>query len=173
MKKFPFYLLVVVMLFTACNNTTNQKKQNMFTGAKGEVKLMTLDPGHFHAALVQKTMYDQIDPAVYVYAPEGGDLNGHLKLIKGYNNRAENPTSWVEKVYAGADYFEKMIAEKPGNVMVVAGNNAKKIEYIKGAIDAGINVFADKPMAINSKGFALLEEAFKTAGEKDFCYMIL
>ena len=25
-----------------------------FTGAPNEVKLMTLDPGHFHAALVQK-----------------------------------------------------------------------------------------------------------------------
>ena len=30
----------------------------MFTGAKGEVKLITLDPGHFHAALVQKKMYE-------------------------------------------------------------------------------------------------------------------
>ena len=46
-----------------------------FTGAKGEVKLMTLDPGHFHAALIQKTMYEQIDPTVYVYAPEGDDVD--------------------------------------------------------------------------------------------------
>ena len=33
---------------------TAVKNQNKFTGAKGEVRLMTLDPGHFHAALVQK-----------------------------------------------------------------------------------------------------------------------
>ena len=36
--------------------------------AQQNVKLITLDPGHFHAALVQKTMYPQVDPNVYVYA---------------------------------------------------------------------------------------------------------
>ncbi len=171
MKNTSIFLLALAVSLSACTGSQQsqqkKEKQNMFTGAKGEVKIMTLDPGHFHAALVQKSMYEQVDPTVYVYAPAGDDLNGHLKLIEGYNTRAENPTSWVEKVYTGADYFQKMLTEKPGNVMVVAGNNAKKIEYIKGAINSGINVFADKPMAINSEGFALLEEAFKTAGEKE------
>jgi predicted dehydrogenase len=51
--------------------------------------------------------------------------------------------------------------------MMVSGNNAKKIEYIKAAADAGINIFADKPMAIDTEGFALLEEAFKSAGAND------
>jgi hypothetical protein len=44
-------------------------KKNGFTGDKNEVKIITLDPGHFHAALVQKSMYSQIDSNVYVYAP--------------------------------------------------------------------------------------------------------
>ncbi|HBL78410.1 MAG: oxidoreductase [Bacteroidetes bacterium GWF2_42_66] len=172
------YLLALAVLLTACTGSQQSKqtseKQNMFSGAKGEVKIMTLDPGHFHAALVQKTMYGQVDSTVYVFAPEGDDLNGHMKLIEGYNNRPENPTAWVEKVYTGADFFEKMIADKPGNVMMVAGNNSKKTEYIKAAIEAGINVFADKPMAINSEDFILLEEAFKTAGEKGlFLYDIM
>jgi hypothetical protein len=29
--------------------------------AQQKVKLITLDPGHFHAALVQKSMYPQVD----------------------------------------------------------------------------------------------------------------
>jgi predicted dehydrogenase len=128
---------------------------------------MTLDPGHFHAALVQKTMYDQVDPIVHVYAPEGTDVQDHLSKIEAFNARAENPTNWDTKVYTGDDYLEKMISEKPGNVMMVSGNNAKKIEYIKAAADAGINIFADKPMAIDTEGFALLEEAFKSAGAND------
>jgi len=45
--------------------------KSAFTGAKGEVKLITLDPGHFHAALVQKNMYDQIRPEFYFYTPNG------------------------------------------------------------------------------------------------------
>ena len=43
-----------------------------------QVKLMTVDPGHFHAALVQKTMYPQVSPDVHVYAPEGPDVTQHL-----------------------------------------------------------------------------------------------
>ena len=40
----------------------------------GKVKLMVLNPGHYHAALVQKSMYDQIAPAAYVYAPVGPEV---------------------------------------------------------------------------------------------------
>ena len=38
------------------------------------VHLITLDPGHFHAALVQKSMYADVDSVVHVYAPGGNDL---------------------------------------------------------------------------------------------------
>ncbi|MBT3385457.1 MAG: Gfo/Idh/MocA family oxidoreductase [Prolixibacteraceae bacterium] len=138
----------------------------MFTGAKGEVKIMTLDPGHFHAALVQKSMYEQVDPVVYVFAPEGPDVEGHLNRINGFNTRAENPTSWDEKVFKGDDFFEKMLTEKPGNVMVVSGSNAKKTEYILKTIEAGINVLADKPMVITPDQYPQLEQAFKVAEEK-------
>ncbi len=168
MRKIHFLTLTVAILFTACTGGSQKstKTENMFTGAKGEVKIMTLDPGHFHAALVQKSMYDQVDPVVYVFAPDGPDVDGHLKRIEGFNTRSENPTAWVEKVYRGSDFFEKMLAEKPGNVMVVAGNNAKKTEYIYETIDAGINVLADKPMVITPSEFPKLEEAFKVAEEK-------
>ena len=60
------------------------------------VKLITLDPGHFHAALVQAADYPQVDSIVHVYAPGGADLEQHLKRIAGYNLRAEKPTHWQE-----------------------------------------------------------------------------
>jgi predicted dehydrogenase len=126
----------------------------------------TLDPGHFHAALVQKKMYDQVNPDVYVYAPEGNDVAEHLKKIDGYNTRQENPTAWKEIVYQGADYFDKMLAEKKGNVVVLAGNNRIKTEYIKKSVEAGLNVLGDKPMVITPKNFPMLEESFKIAAEK-------
>jgi predicted dehydrogenase len=151
---------------TGGSKKTNEVKQTMFTGAKGEVKIMTLDPGHFHAALVQKSMYEQVDPTVYVYAPEGADVEDHLNRINGFNTRAENPTSWEEVVYKGSDFFEKMLANKPGNVMMVSGNNAKKTEYILKTIEAGINVLADKPMVITPDEFPKLEQAFQVAAEK-------
>jgi len=134
-----------------------------FTGAKGEVKLMTLDPGHFHAALVQKTMYEQVSPTVYVYASDGPEVEDHLRRIEGFNNRPENPTSWEQKVYTSDDFLQKMLTDRPGNVVVISGNNRKKAEYIKACVQAGLNVLADKPMCIDSDSFKLLQQAFDLA----------
>jgi predicted dehydrogenase len=169
MNKNLIPVIAVAALLSSCaggGQKTTEKSVPKFTGAAGEVKLMTLDPGHFHAGLIQKSMYGQIDPTVYVYAPEGGDVTQHLARVEGFNKRADNPTVWNEKVYTGSDYLEKMLAEKPGNVMVVAGNNAKKTEYIQKAVEVGLNVFADKPMVITPEAFPVLEQAFKTAEEK-------
>ncbi len=130
---------------------------------KQTVKLITLDPGHFHAALVQNKTYENVEKIVNVYAPVGQDLQDHLKRIEGFNARATNPTFWQENVYQGSDYLEKMIAEKKGNVLVIAGNNKKKTEYILKAAEAGINILADKPMCIDTKGYLELQKAFKAA----------
>ena len=138
-------------------------KQGAFNGSKGEVKLLTLDPGHFHAALVQMYMYDQVDPTVHVYAPEGDDAQMHLDRVKIYNERSERPTSWNEQLYTGEDFLQKMIEEKKGNVVVLAGNNGKKTGYVKAAVDAGINVLSDKPMAIDQKNFKMLEQTLNDA----------
>lgn len=151
------FLLPASLLLLTC--TGKQSKLEM-------VKLITLDPGHFHAALVQKTMYDNIDSNVYVYASEGSDLQDHLNRIDGYNQRNDNPTHWNQVVYTGSDFMQKMLEEKKGNVVVLAGNNQKKTEYIKASIDAGINVLADKPMAINKEDFNLLRLALESAEQK-------
>jgi predicted dehydrogenase len=127
------------------------------------IRIMTLDPGHFHAALVQKKMYEQVSPEVYVFAPEGDDVNLHLKRIEGFNTRAEDPTSWKETVYTGGDFFEKMMQEKPGNVVMTSGNNQKKTEYILASVQNGLHVLADKPMVITPDEFPMLLEAFQEA----------
>jgi predicted dehydrogenase len=133
------------------------------TFAQQPVKLITLDPGHFHAALVQKSMYPQVDPTVHVYAKKGTDLDQHLAKIKGYNSTATAPTSWKEVVYEGDDYLSKMLSEKKGNVVVLAGNNQLKTDYILKSVQSGFHVFSDKPMVINEKGFGQLKQAFETA----------
>jgi predicted dehydrogenase len=126
-------------------------------------RLITLDPGHFHASLVQKFMYDDVDPLVHVYAPAGGDLAEHLKRIESFNTRPDHPTRWREQVYSNADFFEKMLAEKAGNVVVLAGNNAQKTDYILRSVRAGLNVLGDKPMVITPAEFPRLQEAFAAA----------
>lgn len=133
---------------------------------KNEIRLITLDPGHFHAALVQKTMYNGVSSTVYVYAPKGPDVKSHLDKIDAYNSRSSHPTHWKEEVYLGNDFFNRMIADKKGNVVVMAGNNRNKTTYIKRSIAAGFSVLGDKPMAIDKQNFALLKDAFATAAKK-------
>ena len=142
-----------------------QKTGTMFTPIKGNVKLINLDPGHFHASLVQKTSYNGVESLVHVYAPEGPEVQSYLNRINDYNNRSENPTSWEEEAYLGEDFLEKMLEEQKGNVLVVSGNNAKKTEYILKTVQAGINVLADKPMVITPDKFSMLEKAFSVARE--------
>lgn len=166
MKIQSFLTFIAITLFMAACNSGNAPEESD-AAPEASVRLMTLDPGHFHAGLVQKFMYDEVAPVVHVYAPEGPDVEDHLNRVEGYNTRAEDPTSWEEVVYTGPDYLEKMLEEKPGNVMIVSGKNSQKTEYIKAAVDAGINVLADKPMAITPEDFELLKEAFASAAKND------
>ena len=131
------------------------------------VKIVTLDPGHFHAALVQKSMYASVDSTVHVYAPAGPDVDLHLNRITGFNTRAEFPTRWNEVVYTGDDFFDRMLEDKAGNVVVISGNNLKKAEYISQSLTAGFNVLADKPMIINTADFETLKSAFDLAGKNN------
>ena len=169
MKKL-LLLVLPVLILASCGSGGSKKqsgdKSQTTMENKYEVQLMTVDPGHFHAALVQKIMYPQVSPEVHIYAPEGPDYLQHLDRIKSYNSRAADPTSWNEIVYTGTDFFEKMLEDKPGNVVVLSGNNKKKAEYISRSINAGLNVLADKPMIISPADFPKLEEAFRVAGEK-------
>ena len=151
------YLLFTVVTIMSCTSTEDSNT----------VKLMTLDPGHFHAALIQKTSYEDIDSTVDVYAPEGPEVNTFLKSIDAYNSRENNPTNWSVNTHLGDNYLQQMISEKPGNVMVVSGKNSKKIDYIYAAVKAGLNVYADKPLVTDPDGLKKLEEVFRIAEENN------
>ena len=140
--------------------------------AAAAVNLVTVDPGHFHAALVQKRTYPEVAPEVKVFAPDGAELDSHLKLIDSFNSRKENPTAWREETYRGADYLGKFVAAaKAGEfgknpIAIFAGKNDRKGDYALAAVEAGVNVLSDKPMAITPEVFAKTEKAARLAQEK-------
>jgi predicted dehydrogenase len=86
--------------------------------------------------------------------------------VESYNKRADEPTRWSQQVHTSPDFFERMLQERPGNVVVIAGNNARKTEYISRSIDAGLNVLADKPMVRTPEDLVKLRQAFRTAAAK-------
>ena len=129
-------------------------------------RFMTLDPGHFHAGLVQKEMYPDVSPTVDVYAPEGPDLDAHLKRIAAFNGRKDAPTSWVLEIHKGPDALDRMLREHPGNVVVISGKNKDKIERIGRSVGASLHVLADKPWILTSADLPALEAALADADRK-------
>jgi predicted dehydrogenase len=127
---------------------------------------MTIDPGHFHAALVQKEMYSEVASRAHVFAPLGPDLIEHLARVAGYNRRAERPTTWELDAHASADFFERMLRERPGDVVVLSGRNRVKIDRIAASIGAGLHVLADKPWILKSEDFPKLEGTLEDADRR-------
>ena len=159
-KKFSMKELLYVsaiVLLTGCTVSQDQPEP---------IKLVTLDPGHFHAAVIQKKSYPGVSDEAYVYAPEGEDLRMHLQRIAGYNQRSESPTSWHEEIYTGADFLQKMVQQKKGNLLILAVNNKHRSRYISEGIKAGYHVFSDKPMAITSEEYQSLLRAIDMAQKK-------
>jgi hypothetical protein len=161
-------ILIIFLLSMATQSCIqNTGKKNSFSGEQGEIKLIIVAPGHFHASLVQKTSYPQVANEVSVFAPDGDEVKQYLQSIEDYNSRPDNPTFWEEEVYISSDFLEKMKSDKTGNMVVLAGNNQDKTAYIKAALQSGKNVLSDKPMAINSLNFEMLKECFDIAEKKN------
>ena len=131
-----------------------------------ELRLITLDPGHFHAALIQKEVYPDVSKRVAIYAPLGTDLTEHLNRVARFNLRPQNPTAWELDIHTSPDFLARMLAEKPGNIVVLSGRNRGKIGLIRASIDAGLHVLADKPWIIQPADLGDLEDALTAAGRQ-------
>lgn len=128
--------------------------------------LVTIDPGHFHAALFQREMLPGLPERAHVYAPLGPDLFAHMNRIAQFNSRASNPTRWQLNVQAGADFWERFLAERPGNVVVVSGNNRGKIARLEAIVRHGLHVLADKPWIIEPADLPALESTLQAAQDQ-------
>ncbi len=159
MKKGFRYALVSLMIAVGfgCASQSEQPAKS---------KVIVLDPGHFHASLLQKSPLSALCDTIAVYAPEGAEVEQYVAAIESYNSREDNPTHWVLDAYVGEDYLGRMVAERKGDVVVLAGNNRKKTQYIWQAVQAGFNVLSDKPMAITAEDYELLKKAYALAAEK-------
>ena len=158
------FAIGLMLLSCVQKNNNAPGNQTMITGEAGEVRLIILAPGHFHASLLQKKAMPQVNDSVFVYAAtKDAGLKQYLSAIESFNQRNENPTNWQTVIYTGDDFLNKMVEDGNGNVVVLAGNNKEKTGYILSAVDAGLNVLSDKPMAINRQDFLLLEEAYANA----------
>jgi predicted dehydrogenase len=107
--------------------------------------LCFLDPGHFHAALTLRAPHASVAEEIFVYASDGPELAEFLKLIDAFNRRSERPTKWRPVVRSGQPSLERLLAERPGDVAILAGRNDGKLGAMRRLHDGGFHVLADKP----------------------------
>ena len=125
--------------------------------------LVILNPGHFHAALTLRERHPLIDDDIHVFAEDGPDVDQFVRLVHAFNDRPVDPTRWTLYVYRGADYLEKLLAQRPGEVVIVAGRNNEKMPFIHLLHAQGFSVLGDKPWLIESAQLGMLREVTATA----------
>ncbi len=131
------------------------------------IRLVTLAPGHFHAALVHKRAAAGVDPRAHVYAPLDADLVAHLDRVAAFNARPDDPTRWELDVRAGGDFLDRFLRERPGNAVVLSGRNKPKIDLMLAAVGAGLSVLADKPWVVDAADLPKVDAVLREAGRRD------
>jgi len=124
--------------------------------------LLFFEPGHFHAALTLRSLNPRVADDVHLYAQPGPDREGFLNLVEAFNAREDDPTNWRVHVHEESDPLSALIADRRGDVVVLAGRNSGKLATIARLHEAGFNVLADKPWLTSSA--ALPDLHLATAG---------
>jgi predicted dehydrogenase len=110
--------------------------------------LLYLDPGHFHAALTLRVPQARAADEVFVYAREGAELRDFLALVERFNRRSAHPTRWRPVVATSDDPLRRLVDERRGDVVVLAGKNGGKARTIQRLHESGFHVLGDKPWLV-------------------------
>mgnify|MGYP000541455824 CR=1 FL=1 len=70
---------LVLSLVVASCSLSKRQTANEANGSH-KIKLIVLDPGHFHASLLQKDTLTDVNDTIHVYAPEGQALTNIWKV---------------------------------------------------------------------------------------------
>ena len=103
-----------------------------------KIEVVVLDPGHFHASLLQKDALAVINDTIRIYAPEGIGVNQYLESIDSYNHRPKSPTTWKKQVYTpfpGRIVHPLLVSQqnvgvsalRAANALLCTGRNPRRI----------------------------------------------
>jgi predicted dehydrogenase len=130
------------------------------------ITLLFHEPGHFHAALLLKSANARIARDVHLYATPGAERDAFMALVSSFNERERAPTRWRVHLHEDADAdaaLERLLRERRGEAVVLAGRNGHKLDRIARLHEAGFWVFADKPWVVGRVALPLLARACRGA----------
>src|SRR5260370_4060058 len=117
-------------MHSPCSSSSSSSSSSCHYGYNVQSQLIIADPGHFHAALLQKQMYPGLASRVSVYAPLGSDVLDYLNRIYLFNSRKDNPTRWQMHRHLSEDAISEMLRARPGNIVVFPGPNRGKLDRL-------------------------------------------
>jgi predicted dehydrogenase len=112
--------------------------------------LLFLDPAHFHAALTLRVPQARVADEIFVYAHESAEPRDFLTLVERFNRRSSNPTRWRPVVTTADDPLARLIEDRRGDVVILAGRNGGKARTIRRLHEAGFHVLSDKPWLVEA-----------------------
>jgi len=116
--------------------------------------LVFLEPGHFHATLTLRVPHPRVADEIVVYATDGPELADFLALVERFNGRADRPTRWRPRVITDPDSLGRLVGERKGDAVVLAGRNGGKARTIRRLHEAGFHVLGDKPWLVEPTDLA-------------------
>ena len=137
-----------------------------------DIRLMTLDPGHFHAGLVQKEMYPGVSPRVDVYAPLGSDLDEHLKRVAAFNaarrTRPPGTSRCTRRPTSSSACCASGRATSSSSPAATAPRSTAS-----SSVEAGLHVLADKPWILEAADLPKLGRTLHEATASVVAYDIM
>ncbi len=89
-----------------------------------------------------------------MYVREGADgareAAEFVDLIEAFNGRPQRPTRWRVVVRAHPEPLARLLNERAGDVVILAGRNDRKMALVRRLHDAGLHVLADKPWIMSA-----------------------
>ena len=73
--------LVFLLVVASCSLSKRQTTDEVDISGSHKIDLIVLDPGHFHASLLQKETLTDVSDTIRIYAPEGIAVNQYLESI--------------------------------------------------------------------------------------------
>lgn len=86
-----------------------------------------------------------------------------LKNTKNYGDRTKVP---AERQFTGIDAFQKVI-DSGVDLVILATPPGFRPQHIRAAVEAGLHIFCEKPVAVDMAGIHSVLESAKIAKEKD------
>ena len=128
-----------------------------------DLRLVTVDPAHFHASQLHSGPLPGFSRDAYVYAPIGSDIAGYWLSVAGWTAQSIQPDFWRFHSYTGSDYMARFEADRPGDVHMLSGPNRRKIEYLEAGIALKMHALVDKPWIIEASDFDRLRSVYDKA----------